>query len=139
MVIAMTNILIIEDNLEIVQNLRILLEDEGFKVYSVMTREAALQEIEHNVFDLILLDLTLPDGNGYSLCTAIKRKGETPVIFLTAMDDEASGEYIVYFDSDYRGQALETLAAGTEVKIWFSGQIAESYPMQIVAYEIEIK
>ncbi len=90
MVIAMTNILIIEDNLEIVQNLRILLEDEGFKVYSVMTREAALQEIEHNVFDLILLDLTLPDGNGYSLCTAIKRKGETPVIFLTAMDDEAS-------------------------------------------------
>ncbi len=90
MVIAMTNILIIEDNLEIVQNLRILLEDEGFKVYSVMTREAALQEIDQNVFDLILLDLTLPDGNGYSLCTAIKRKGETPVIFLTAMDDEAS-------------------------------------------------
>jgi membrane protein implicated in regulation of membrane protease activity len=53
--------------------------------------------------------------------------------------DEAGGEYIVYFDSDYRGQAMETLAAGTEVKIWFSGQIAESYPMQIVAYEIEKK
>ena len=89
-VIAMTNILIIEDDLEIVQNLRILLEDEGFKVYNATTRKAALQEIEQNVFDLVLLDLTLPDGNGYSLCTAIKRNDGTPVIFLTAMDDEAS-------------------------------------------------
>lgn len=51
--------------------------------------------------------------------------------------DEAGGEYIVYFASDYRGEPLEILAAGTEVKIWFSGQIAESYPMQIIAFEIE--
>lgn len=86
----MTNILVIEDDFDIVKNLRILLEDEGFHVYSVTTRKAALQEIEKNIYDLILLDLTLPDGNGYSLCTTIKRKTQIPVIFLTAMNDEAS-------------------------------------------------
>jgi DNA-binding response OmpR family regulator len=39
---------------------------------------------------LILLDISLPDGNGYTICTAAKRLGDTPVIFLTASDDEIS-------------------------------------------------
>lgn len=86
----MSNILIVEDDLDIVKNLHILLQEEDFKVHSVTTRKAALEEIAKNHYDLILLDLTLPDGNGYSVCTTIKRRTETPVIFLTAMDDEAS-------------------------------------------------
>lgn len=86
----MSNILIVEDDLDIVKNLHILLQEEDFKVHSVTTRKEALEEIAKNHYDLILLDLTLPDGNGYSVCTTIKRMTETPVIFLTAMDDEAS-------------------------------------------------
>lgn len=86
----MEKILIIEDDLEITKNLRILLEEEGFIVSSVMSRKEALQEIDRVLYDLILLDLMLPDGSGYTLCTALKRKKEIPVIFLTAMSDEAS-------------------------------------------------
>ena len=68
-----------------------------------------------------------------SIAGTIVEIRENSILF----QDEAGGEYIVYFASDYRGEPLETLAAGEEVKIWFSGQIAESYPMQIVAFEIE--
>jgi len=45
--------------------------------------------LENDRFDLILLDISLPDGNGYTVCTAAKKNG-TPVIFLTASDDEIS-------------------------------------------------
>lgn len=86
----MSNILIIEDDISIIKNLQLLLNEEGFRVSSTMTRKEALEEIEKNQYDLILLDLTLPDGNGYSLCSSIKRAGDIPIIILTAMNDEAS-------------------------------------------------
>lgn len=86
----MTKILVIEDDLSIIKNLQILLEDEGFQVSSARTRKEALEEIGKDQYDLILLDLTLPDGNGYSLCTFLKRAGDVPVIMLTALNDEAS-------------------------------------------------
>lgn len=86
----MADILVIEDDPEIVKHLQILLKDEGFTVSSAATRKAALEEAEKNRYDLVLLDLSLPDGNGYSLCTALKHIDDMPVIFLTAMNDEAS-------------------------------------------------
>lgn len=86
----MTRILVIEDETEIIKNLRILLEDEGFCVSFAETRREALQEVERQPYDLILLDLTLPDGSGYSLCTAVKRIRDIPIIMVTALNDEAS-------------------------------------------------
>lgn len=86
----MTKILIIEDDTTIIENLHILLQDEGFSVSAAMNRTEALQQLEAEVFDLILLDLMLPDGNGYALCNSIKRENHIPVIMLTAMSDEAS-------------------------------------------------
>ena len=46
--------------------------------------------IEQDTFDLALVDISLPDGNGYTVCTQIKQVQDIPVIFLTASDDEAS-------------------------------------------------
>ena len=86
----MTRILLIEDDGEIVKYLCNLLISEGFFACPAGTRKEAAEILEKEVFDLVLLDLTLPDGNGYSLCTAIKRLTDTPVIFLTAADDEDS-------------------------------------------------
>ena len=85
-----TEILIVEDEREIVENLRILLTEEGFSVCAAVNRKAALEILEEKSADLILLDLMLPDGSGYSLCSAIKKERDIPVIMLTAMDDEAS-------------------------------------------------
>ena len=86
----MRRILIVEDERQIVKHLRALLEEEGFSVDTAATRAEAENALEGDRFDLILLDLMLPDGNGYALCTEILLRGNTPVIFLTALDDEAS-------------------------------------------------
>lgn len=86
----MANILVVEDDKEIIENLSILLQDEGYTVFVATTRENALQFLCEQDIDLALLDITLPDGNGYSICTAIKRKSNAPVIFLTALTDESS-------------------------------------------------
>ena len=83
-------ILIVEDEREIVENLRILLTEEGFSVCAAANRKTAVEILEERGADLILLDLMLPDGSGYSLCSAIKKERDIPVIMLTAMDDEAS-------------------------------------------------
>ena len=86
----MNKILIIEDDREIVRHLELLLKGEGFSCIHAYTREDALTLIGTTPFDLALVDITLPDGSGYSLCTAIRQKGDIPVIFLTALGDESS-------------------------------------------------
>ena len=83
-------ILIIEDEKDIADNLSYLMKKEGFSAEVAGTKEEALKMIDQKAFDLVLLDLMLPDGNGYSVCTAIKHRGDIPVIFLTALGDEAS-------------------------------------------------
>ena len=52
--------------------------------------QEALKTIEQEIFSLYILDLTLPDGSGYDVCKAIKKKGDLPVIFLTAYDEEVN-------------------------------------------------
>jgi len=87
---AMNKILIVEDDGHIAKNLSLLLSQEGYAVTRADGQKAAVELLESNRFDLILLDISLPDGNGYTVCTAAKRLGGMPVIFLTASDDEIS-------------------------------------------------
>lgn len=86
----MPRLLIVEDDADIVENLVILLQDEGYSVCHASTMEQALNTVHTENIDLVLLDITLPDGNGYSVCTTVKRLTNAPVIFLTAMADESS-------------------------------------------------
>ena len=86
----MNKILIVEDDGHIAKNLSLLLSQEGYAVTRADGQKAAVELLENNRFDLILLDISLPDGNGYTVCTAAKRLGGMPVIFLTASDDEIS-------------------------------------------------
>lgn len=85
-----TKILLIEDDPAIVENLSAFLKEEGFEVISVNGQQKALEQLEICRPQLILLDVTLAEGNGYSACTAIKAKYEIPIIFLTALGDEFS-------------------------------------------------
>lgn len=68
----------------------LLLCSEGFTVVHASTREEALAVLAGNKFDLALIDISLPDGNGFTVCTQIKEAQDIPVIFLTASGDEAS-------------------------------------------------
>ena len=84
----MPHILLTEDDDSIVLGLRYSLEQEGFTVTACKTVKEALAALRLETFDLLLLDLTLPDGSGYDVCREAKRAGGLPVIFLTACDDE---------------------------------------------------
>lgn len=88
----MNRILLVEDDTEIIKNLTVFLQEEGFLVVSVTGQKKALECIEEKKaeFDLVLLDVSLEDGNGFSVCAAIKATSDLPVIFLTASEDEYS-------------------------------------------------
>ena len=86
----MKRIFLVEDDKAIAKNLILLLRSEGFTVTHAPTRREALAALAGNKFDLALIDISLPDGNGFTVCTEIKETGNIPVIFLTASGDEAS-------------------------------------------------
>ncbi|WP_024836592.1 MULTISPECIES: response regulator transcription factor [Clostridia] len=86
----MKRIFLVEDDNAIAKNLTLLLRSEGFTVTHAPTRNEALAIISDNKFDLALIDISLPDGNGFTVCTEVKEIQNIPVIFLTASGDEAS-------------------------------------------------
>lgn len=86
----MQTILLVEDDSDIADGLRKLLQSAGFTSIHAATRTEALEMVTARDFDLALVDISLPDGNGYSICTDIKESKGVPVVFLTASDDEAS-------------------------------------------------
>lgn len=83
-------IFVLEDDSAIGMGLSYSLENEGYTVTLAKTVSDALNIIEKETFSLYILDLTLPDGSGYVVCKKIKEKGDLPVIFLTAYDDEVN-------------------------------------------------
>lgn len=85
----MPNILLIEDDEALARTLIRFLQSEGFQVTHAAGQTDGLAAFEAHPFDCILLDLSLQDGNGFSVCAAVKAASDTPVIFLTASADEA--------------------------------------------------
>jgi len=86
----MPSVLLIEDDKTIALGLCYSLEQEGYQVTACYSAASALEQIKANNFTLAILDLALPDGNGYDLCRAIKSAHDTPVIFLTVCDEEVN-------------------------------------------------
>lgn len=84
----MHEILLVEDNEGIVMGLEYLLTEQGFSFSHAGTIGKARELLEQKRFDLVLLDVRLPDGNGFSLCQEIKKRDLAAVIFLTARDEE---------------------------------------------------
>ena len=86
----MPRILLVEDDRSIVDHLKVFLKQEGFEVDAAMRQSDALNMAAETAYDLLLLDVSLPDGSGYAVCTAVKAYSDVPVIFLTASGDEFS-------------------------------------------------
>ena len=81
----MNTILLVEDSETIIMGLEYSLKQEGYNVKVARTIQEAKKQEE---YDLILLDVTLPDGNGFEFFKDIKNNQDIPVIFLTALDEE---------------------------------------------------
>ncbi len=86
----MIKLLLVEDDKTIVTNLTEFLTREGFSVTSTTGQQEALTRLSRESYDVVLLDISLSDGNGFSVCSAIKSEYRLPVIFLTASGDEYS-------------------------------------------------
>ncbi len=82
-------ILLVEDNESIILGLEYLLQQEGYEVLTARNVQEALGFMRDSVPDLVLLDIVLPDGNGFDFCVEARQKWKLPVIFLTAKEEEA--------------------------------------------------
>ena len=85
----MPKILLVEDDEQLAKILMRFLNSEGYQTDYANGQRDALRLFEENTYDCILLDISLKDGSGYSVCAAVKAANDTPVIFITASADEA--------------------------------------------------
>jgi two-component system catabolic regulation response regulator CreB len=81
-------ILIVEDEPAIADTIHYALETEGFTPVTAPTGQEALELVTANGIDLVILDVGLPDINGFELCKQIRRQSALPIIFLTARNEE---------------------------------------------------
>ena len=86
----MKRILLVEDDLALSIGVEYTLKQENFDVIKAKNLKEAREELRKNKFDLMLLDLTLPDGSGYDLCSEVRESSSLPIIFVTACDEEAN-------------------------------------------------
>ncbi len=86
----MKRILIVEDDNLLNKMLTYNLASDGYEITSVLNARTAAEKLNGDEYDLVLLDINLPDGNGYDLCRLVKPDyPDTVVIFLTANDQES--------------------------------------------------
>lgn len=86
----MEKILYVEDDLSLIDGLKYTLETSGYLVDNARTVRQALALYKNGQYDLLLLDVTLPDGTGFDICREVRASSTIPIIFLTASDQEVS-------------------------------------------------
>lgn len=84
----MYKIMLLEDDLSLIDGLTFALQKQGWDVTLARTISEATKLIFGNTFDLLILDVTLPDGSGFDLCKTVRQTSDVPILFLTAKDEE---------------------------------------------------
>ena len=80
-------IMVVEDDIDLSELIRMYLIPEGWEIETFHTGKKAVEGFNRNHYDLILLDLLLPDINGFEICKQIREKSTIPIIMLTALED----------------------------------------------------
>ncbi|MEG1883028.1 MAG: response regulator transcription factor, partial [Clostridia bacterium] len=86
----MNHILLLEDDLSLIDGLSYSLKKQGFELDVARTIKEASDIWTEGKYDLLILDLSLPDGSGFEICKNVRRTSKVPIIFLTASDEETS-------------------------------------------------
>ena len=84
----MKTILVVDDERNIVELVRLYLEKEGFNVVAASDGEQALAQYERSDPDLVVLDLMLPKMDGFEVCRELRRRGDVPILMLTARSED---------------------------------------------------
>ena len=85
---VMKTILVVDDERNIVELVRLYLEKEGFAVVAASDGEQALTQYERSGPDLVVLDLMLPQMDGFEVCRELRRRGDVPILMLTARSED---------------------------------------------------
>ncbi|MBH5316297.1 response regulator transcription factor [Paenibacillus sp. GSMTC-2017] len=85
----MPKALVVDDDLHIRELVRLYLEDEGIEVVQKGNGSDALEYIENEPMDLVILDIMMPGIDGWNLCTKIRKLGDIPILIITAKDEPA--------------------------------------------------
>ena len=83
------SVLIVDDDLDLSMVISDMLEDYGYSVETADSAEAAFTALETKRYDLLLLDINLPDSTGFELCRELRRASDVPVIFASARTNES--------------------------------------------------
>ncbi|MDO0375168.1 response regulator transcription factor [Clostridioides difficile] len=86
----MSSILLVEDDLSLIYGLEFSIQKSGFSIDIARTVKEAMQMYEEKNYDLLLLDVSLPDGNGFQICEKVREVSNIPIIFLTASDEDVN-------------------------------------------------
>lgn len=86
----MTRILLLEDDLSLMNGLSFALKKQGFETHIARTLREADELWTDGKYDLLVLDVSLPDGSGFTFCQKVRLTSKVPIIFLTASDEETS-------------------------------------------------
>lgn len=114
----MTKILVVEDEKSIADTILFALQQEGFECDWVTLGSQALEKQQNNTYDFWVLDVGLPDLNGFEVCKQLRKFSEIPVIFLTARDNEI--DRIVGLEigaDDYIGKPFSPRELAARVKV----------------------
>ena len=84
----MKHIFFVEDDLSLINGLSFALKKQGYEITVARTGREAEQLWEKGKYDLVILDVTLPDGSGFDLCRKFRETSKIPIMFLTAADEE---------------------------------------------------
>lgn len=84
----MKRIFFVEDDLSLISGLSFALKKQGYEIDIARTSMEAEQLWKNGTYDLVILDVSLPDGSGYDLCSKIRETSRVPIMFLTAADEE---------------------------------------------------
>lgn len=86
----MNRILLLEDDLSLIDGLAYLLKKQGFELDVARTVREANTIWTDGKYDLLILDVSLPDGSGFEVCKKVRQVSKVPIIFLTASDEEVN-------------------------------------------------
>ena len=84
----MKQILLVEDDLSLINGLSFAIKKQGYEITVARTSAETDSIWEEGKFDLIILDVSLPDGSGFDICSKIRETSKVPILFLTAADEE---------------------------------------------------
>ena len=84
----MKRIFFVEDDLSLINGLSFAIKKQGYEIDIARTNSEAKNLWMNGKYDLVILDVSLPDGSGYDLCKKIRQTSKVPIIFLTAADEE---------------------------------------------------